>query len=145
MCSFLSKRTRSIYNFRLQWRSQLHRGWRRATRDCTWSQLFFLVWLIASRIRAADGLLRWQWAHVHITQTPLCLLFFLPHEMLRLVHCFVYIWEKQILGDFLLLNTNHSHNTTNAHNKAFILNFFLNETCKNAMNITDFADSINLN
>ena len=43
-------------------------------------------------------------------------------------------------------NTNNSHNTThtNSHNKAFNLNFFLNETCKNAMNITDFVDSIKL-
>ena len=41
-------------------------------------------------------------------------------------------------------NTNHSHNTTNSHNKAFNLNFFLNETCKNAMNLTDFVDSIKL-
>ena len=40
--------------------------------------------------------------------------------------------------------TNHSHNTTNSHNKAFNLNFFLNETCKNAMNINDFVDSIKL-
>jgi hypothetical protein len=40
--------------------------------------------------------------------------------------------------------TNHSHNTTNSNNKAFNLNFFLNETCKNAMNITDFVDSIKL-
>ena len=41
--------------------------------------------------------------------------------------------------------TNNSHNThTNSHNKAFNLNFFLNETCKNAMNITDFVDSIKL-
>jgi hypothetical protein len=47
---------------------------------------------------------------------------------------------------------NGSHNTTNntttnhtnSHNKAFNLNFFLNETCKNAMNITDFVDSIKL-
>jgi len=41
---------------------------------------------------------------------------------------------------------NNSHNTTNtnSHNKAFNLNFFLNETCKNAMNITDFIDSIKL-
>jgi len=38
----------------------------------------------------------------------------------------------------------NSHNTTNSHNKAFNLNFFLNETCKNAMNITDFVDSIKL-
>jgi hypothetical protein len=41
--------------------------------------------------------------------------------------------------------TNHSHNiTTNSHNKAFNLNFFLNETCKDAMNIMDFVDSIKL-
>ena len=38
----------------------------------------------------------------------------------------------------------HSHNTTNSHNKAFNLNFFLNETCKDAMNIMDFVDSIKL-
>ena len=38
---------------------------------------------------------------------------------------------------------NGTHNTTtNSHNKAFNLNFFLNETCKNAMNITDFVESI---
>jgi ribosomal protein L37AE/L43A len=40
--------------------------------------------------------------------------------------------------------TNHSHNTTNSHNKSFNLQFFLNETCKDAMNITDFVDSIKL-
>jgi hypothetical protein len=38
----------------------------------------------------------------------------------------------------------NSNNITNSHNKAFNLNFFLNETCKNAMNITDFVDSIKL-
>ena len=38
--------------------------------------------------------------------------------------------------------TSHSHNNTNSHNKAFNLQFFLNETCKNAMNITDFVESI---
>ena len=45
------------------------------------------------------------------------------------------------------LNTNISNtniSNTNSHNKAFNLNFFLNETCKNAMNITEFADSIKL-
>jgi hypothetical protein len=40
--------------------------------------------------------------------------------------------------------TNNSHNTINSHNKAFNLQFFLNETCKNAMNITDFVESIKL-
>jgi len=41
---------------------------------------------------------------------------------------------------------NNCNNTThtNSHNKAFNLNFFLNETCKDAMNIMDFVDSIKL-
>jgi len=39
---------------------------------------------------------------------------------------------------------NHSHNNTNSHNKSFNLQFFLNETCKDAMNIMDFVDSIKL-
>ena len=34
--------------------------------------------------------------------------------------------------------------TTNSHNKSFNLQFFLNETCKDAMNIMDFVDSIKL-
>ena len=38
-------------------------------------------------------------------------------------------------------NTNNSHNT-NSNNKTFNLNFFLNETCKNAMNISEFVSSI---
>jgi hypothetical protein len=41
-------------------------------------------------------------------------------------------------------NNSHNNNTTNSHNKAFNLNFFLNETCKDAMNIMDFVDSIKL-
>jgi Txe/YoeB family toxin of Txe-Axe toxin-antitoxin module len=42
---------------------------------------------------------------------------------------------------------NGTHNTTNninSHNKSFNLHFFLNETCKNAMNINDFVDSLQL-
>ena len=41
-------------------------------------------------------------------------------------------------------NNNHSNNTTNtnSHNKAFNLQFFLNETCKDAMNISEFVESI---
>ena len=37
-----------------------------------------------------------------------------------------------------------THNTThtNSHNKTFNLNFYLNETCKEALNITDFVSSI---
>jgi len=35
-------------------------------------------------------------------------------------------------------------NNINSNNKTFNLQFFLNETCKDAMNITDFVDSIQL-
>jgi hypothetical protein len=41
-------------------------------------------------------------------------------------------------------NTTNNTNMTNSNNKAFNLNFFLNETCKDAMNIMDFVDSIKL-
>jgi hypothetical protein len=40
--------------------------------------------------------------------------------------------------------TNNTTNHTNSHNKSFNLQFFLNETCKNAMNITDFVNSLQL-
>ena len=39
---------------------------------------------------------------------------------------------------------NGTHNHTNSHNKTFNLQFFLNETCKDAMNIMDFVESIQL-
>jgi len=39
-------------------------------------------------------------------------------------------------------NINNSHN--NSHNKTFNLQLFLNETCKDAMNIMDFVDSIKI-
>ena len=42
-------------------------------------------------------------------------------------------------------NTNiYNQNNINSNNKSFNLNFFLNETCKNAMNITDFVNSIKI-
>jgi hypothetical protein len=43
-------------------------------------------------------------------------------------------------------NTTNSHNTnTNIGNKNFNLNFYLNETCKDAININDFVSSIKMN
>jgi len=45
-----------------------------------------------------------------------------------------------------ITNNNNSHNTNTTNiDKYFNLNFFLNETCKNAMNITDFVSSIQMN
>jgi hypothetical protein len=40
--------------------------------------------------------------------------------------------------------THNTTNNTNFHNKTFNLNMFLNETCKDAMNINDFVDSLQL-
>jgi len=41
-------------------------------------------------------------------------------------------------------NNSNNNNNINSHNKAFNLNFFLNETCKDAMNISDFIESVKL-
>jgi hypothetical protein len=44
-------------------------------------------------------------------------------------------------------NTNNINNNithTNSHNKTFNLQFFLNETCKDAMNMSEFIDSMKL-
>jgi hypothetical protein len=40
--------------------------------------------------------------------------------------------------------TNINNSMNNSHNKSFNLNLFLNETCKDAMNIMDFVDSIKI-
>jgi len=52
-------------------------------------------------------------------------------------------------SELLEVIKNGTHNTTisnntNSNNKTFNLQFFLNETCKDAMNINDFVDSIKL-
>jgi hypothetical protein len=44
-----------------------------------------------------------------------------------------------------ITNNTNSYNTTNIDNKTFNLNFFLNETCKDAMNISEFVSSIKIN
>ncbi len=53
--------------------------------------------------------------------------------------------QKQLVDVCKNSNTN-SHNTNhiNSHNKTFNMQFFLNEQCKDAMNISEFADSFDL-
>jgi hypothetical protein len=46
--------------------------------------------------------------------------------------------------DTITNNNNNNNINNNSHNKTFNLNFFLNETCKDAMNIMDFVDSLKL-
>ena len=48
----------------------------------------------------------------------------------------------EILKKDTMNNCNNTTNNTNSHNKTFNLNFFLNETCKDALNINDFVSSI---
>ena len=50
--------------------------------------------------------------------------------------------NKSITNNQTTNMNNNSHN--NSHNKTFNLQFFLNETCKDAMNIMDFVDSVKL-
>ena len=58
------------------------------------------------------------------------------------------IQQNQELQKQVLEVSKNSHNTTNinsisnSHNKTFNLQLFLNETCKDAMNIMDFVESI---
>lgn len=50
---------------------------------------------------------------------------------------------KNMMMEVLKNGTNNTTNTnTNCMNKTFNLQFFLNETCKDAMNINEFVDSI---
>jgi len=56
--------------------------------------------------------------------------------------------QNQMQNSFVELikkdTTSHSHNTTNSHNKTFNLQFFLNDTCKDAMNIGDFIKTLQI-
>jgi hypothetical protein len=54
---------------------------------------------------------------------------------------------KDLILEICKNGINNNTNTTthtNSHNKAFNLQFYLNETCKNAMNMSEFIESINL-
>jgi len=52
---------------------------------------------------------------------------------------------KQVQPSNIDNNINNiNNNVINSHNKTFNLQFFLNETCKDAMNISDFIESVKL-
>ena len=50
--------------------------------------------------------------------------------------------NKQMIQ--LAKNSGHHNNNTTNNNQQFNLNFYLNETCKNAMNIMDFVSQLNV-
>jgi len=70
-------------------------------------------------------------------------------EIIKQNHDFQMDMQKQMM-DFMKTNVcyNNSVNTinnlNNSNNKTFNLQFFLNETCKDAMNIMDFVESVKL-
>ena len=69
-------------------------------------------------------------------------------EIIKQNHDFQMVMQKQMF-DFMKTNVcyNNSINTINnlnSNNKTFNLQFFLNETCKDAMNISDFIESVKL-
>jgi hypothetical protein len=50
--------------------------------------------------------------------------------------------EQQTMMMEVIKNGTHNTTTNNSHNKTFNLNFFLNEQCKDAVNMSDFINSI---
>ena len=52
--------------------------------------------------------------------------------------------NADLMKEMMGVIKNGTNNTINSHNKTFNLQFFLNETCKDAMNIMDFVDSVKL-
>jgi len=52
--------------------------------------------------------------------------------------------QKQMIEVCKNTSINNSINTINSHNKTFNMQFFLNEQCKDAMNIMDFVNSMTL-
>ena len=51
---------------------------------------------------------------------------------------------KNLILEIVKKDSVTNNNTINSHNKSFNLQFFLNETCKDAMNIMEFVESIQL-
>ena len=49
--------------------------------------------------------------------------------------------QKELIKNTQVINNNH---TTNHNNQKFNLNFFLNDTCKDAISITDFLRNLNV-
>ena len=52
--------------------------------------------------------------------------------------------QKQMVEVCKTTSITHNINNINSHNKTFNLHFFLNEQCKDAMNLSDFANSFDL-
>jgi hypothetical protein len=65
-------------------------------------------------------------------------------ENKELMHKMVEITQQQLVIPSSTTNTTINNNTTTNNNQTFNLNLFLNETCKDAMNIQEFIDNIKI-
>jgi hypothetical protein len=52
--------------------------------------------------------------------------------------------QQNVMLEVIKNGTHHTTTNTNSNNQSFNLQFFLNETCKNAMNMSTFIDSLQL-
>ena len=59
-------------------------------------------------------------------------------------HLIIELLKKETISNNIN-NNNNTINNNNCNNQSFNLNFFLNEQCKDAMNIDEFVDSIKMN
>jgi hypothetical protein len=66
----------------------------------------------------------------------------LIHENSEFKNLILELVKKDSLN--ITNNNNTNNNTNNSHNKTFNLQFFLNEECKDALNISEFVSSIKL-
>ena len=57
----------------------------------------------------------------------------------------IELLKKETFNTINNNNNNNINNISNCNNKSFNLNFFLNEQCKDALNIDEFVDSIKMN
>jgi len=57
----------------------------------------------------------------------------------------IELLKKETISNNINNNNNNINNISNCNNQSFNLNFFLNEQCKDAMNIDEFVDSIKMN
>ena len=64
---------------------------------------------------------------------------YLINENKEFKNLILEISKKDTIG-----NITNNTNTNNSHNKTFNLNFFLNETCKDAMNMSEFIESVKI-
>ena len=64
------------------------------------------------------------------------------HELIKMLIQENVEFKKLILELIKKDNLNITNNTNNSHNKTFNLQFFLNEECKDALNISEFVSSI---